>query len=260
MKQIKIFYLTRLLASASFAFHKSALAIISSFGGFIASLGTLLDDYTEAINLQQRAATKSRGLANTAALNEAEKIRDAYLNRFFKMLSDFMISPIADEKTNALTINNEVSRFRGLTNYERNKQTGEVINMLEVMQQPAIKKALTALGMESVVANIDSSNADFEREMEIRINAEAQNEKLIAAQQRKNTENVYALIVQKINALAVVQTTDEIDECIDRLNALIDEYNRTIASMRAGGSGNEKRKKKDTPDNPEQHEQHETDN
>ena len=247
MKQIKSLSLTSLLASASLTYHTTAHTIIAEYGSFIASLGTLFDDYAHAIDLQKRASTKSRGLANTTALNKEDEIRDAYLNRFFKTLSDFMISPIDHEKTNAHTINKEVTRFRGLSNYERNKQTGEVNNMLEILQQPEIKKAITALKMELIVENIRTSNADFETAMNTRINKEAQSENLNAAQQRKATETLYAQVVQKINALAVISTTEEIDDCIDRLNALIEEYNRTIASMRAGGSGNEKRKKKETP-------------
>ena len=114
--------------------------------------------------------------------------------------------------------------------------------------------------MELIVENIGSANAEFEREMTIRINAEAQNENLNAAQQRKHTEGIYLQIVQKINAISVIQPNNETENCTDLINALIDEYNRTIASMRTSGSGNEKRKKKETPNNADQPEHPETDN
>ena len=251
MKQIAVFHLTRLLAAASLEFHNSVLGIVSAFGGVVASLGNLTDQYRDAIELQQRAANKERGLSNTQAINEKDEARDAFLSRFFKAVSDFARSPIADEKAAAQTVNAAVSRFRGLTGYERNKQTGEIRTMLIALRQPAVWDAADVLGLHRLIEQIETANTDFETEMNIRIEAEAQKEKLNFAEQRKATEAVYAQIVQKINAVSVVQPTDETDNCIDRLNALIDEYNRTIASMRAGGTGNESRKKKENPEQPE---------
>ena len=124
--------------------------------------------------------------------------------------------------------------------------------MMIDLRQPAVWDALSVMNLDRLAEQIENANTDFETEMNTRIEGESQKEKLIAAEQRKATEAVYAQIVQKINALSVVQPTAETDNCIDRLNALINEYNRTIASMRAGGTGNESRKKKETPDNPEQ--------
>ena len=248
MKQIITFYLTRLLASASLEYHTTAYNIISAFGNVVSALGKLADDYREAIELQQRAANKHRTLVNTDAIIDKDKLRDAYINRFFKTLNDFLISPVANEKATAKTIFSLVSRFRGVTGYERNKQTGEVRNMVLTLHQPDVWDAADALNMRGIIDQIENANLDFEREMNVRIEGESQKVKLNTAQQRKATEAIYSQIVKKINAVAIVSPTSDTDNCIDRLNALIEEYNRTIASMRTGGTGNEKRKKKVTPE------------
>ena len=247
MKQIVTFYQTRLLASASLEYHTTALNIITGFGSVVSNLGKLTDDYREAIELQQRAANKHRTLVNTNAITEKDKLRDVYISRFFKILNDLLISPVAVEKAAATTIFSVVARFRGVSGYERNKQTGEVRNMILTLKQPDIWDAAGTLNMRLIIEQIENANLEFEREMNIRIEGEAQKVKLNAAQQRKATESIYTQVVQKINAVAVVSPSNETDSCIDRLNALIEEYNRTIASMRIGGTGNEKRKKRVKP-------------
>ena len=246
MKQIKTFGLTNLLASASLEFHNSAHNVISSFGAIVATLGNLITDYQASIQLQQRAGNKDKRLANTRAIAEKDKVRDAYLNRFFKSVSDLLISPVAGEKAAAQIIDDAISRFRGLSGYEMNKQTGEVKNMIITLRQQQIWNAAVQLGLDHLAEQIDSANADFESEMNTRIEDESQKEKLNTSQQRKATEKIYAQIVQKINAVAIVTPSAETDGCIDKLNALIEEYERTISSMRSGGAGNEKRKKKDS--------------
>ena len=45
--------------------------------------------------------------------------------------------------------------------------------------------------------------------------------------------------------MANLMASAETDNCIDQLNALIEQYDRTVSRMRAGGSGNEKLPKKD---------------
>ena len=249
MKKINLFKITRLLAATSLGFHSSAYNIIAMFGGIVGVLGSLMDEYGEAIELQKRASNKRRGLANTHAINEKDKVRDAFLNRFFKLVSDFARSPVAGEKATAQVVNDAVLRFRGLMGYERNKQTGEIGSMMLSLHQPAVWDALCVLRLDHIVEQIEAANADFEAEMNIRIEIESQKEKLVAAKQRKATEAIYTQIVQKINAISILQPTTETNDCINHLNALIKEFSRVIANMRAGGSGNEKRKKKETPDN-----------
>ena len=248
MKQINLFSITKLLASASLEFHNSVCKIIETFSDIVASLGSLVGEYKEAIELQQRAANKDRGLSNTRALKEKDELRDALLSRFFKAASDFARSPIAGEKAAGQTVSDATSRFRGLMGYERNKQTGEVKTMIIALKQPTVWDAADVLNLRPLIGQIEEANTDFETEMNARIESESQKENLNTTEQRKITEGVYAQVVQKINAVSIVSPTTETDDCIDRLNALIEEYNRTIASMRAGGSGNEKRKKKETPD------------
>ena len=245
MKQIINFGITRLLTSASTEFHNAVFNIIFQFPSLVSALGSLVDDYHESISRHQRAANKDKNLANTRAIAEKDKARDTFLQRFFKSVADLARSPIAEEKEAAKTVGEATKRFHGLTTYEMNKQTGEVKNMIITLRQPAVWNAVVVLNLDGLVDRIENANIEFEVEMNTRVESESQKEKLITSKERKAAEAIYAQIVLKINATAVVMPSPETDNCIDLLNALIESYARTISRMRAGGSGNEKRTKKD---------------
>ena len=248
MKKIRTFSLTNLLESASVAFHTSVTAIIAQFATIIGTLGSLLADYKESIDAQQRAGNKDMRLANTRSITEMDKTRDTYLRRLFKYVADFLRSPDATEKANAQVVSDAISRFRGLMEYEMNKQTVEMQNMLTVLHTNPVMQAAIDLGLTDLVNKIADANAWFQGEMDARVMDESKKEKLNTKEQRKITEGIYLQIFDKINAMANLMPSTETDNCIDQMNALIDQYARIIAHMRSGGSGNEKLPKKGEDD------------
>ena len=244
MKKIRTFSLTALLESASVAFHSSLAAIIAPFATIVSTLGSLLPDYNASIETQQRAGSKDVRLANTRSIAEMDKTRDTYLRRFFKYVAELLRSPDATEKANAQIVNDAIARFRGLMDYEMNKQTVEVQNMTTALRANNVMQAVDDLALTDLVDKIADANTWFQGEMDARVMDESKKEKLNTVQQRKTTEGLYAQIIEKINAMANLMPTAETDECIDQINALIDQYARIITHMRAGGSGNEKLPKK----------------
>ena len=245
MKKIRTFSLTHLLESASVAFHSAVVEIVSLSSTIVSSLGSLLTDYKASIETQQRAGNKDPRLANTRSIAEMDNVRDAYLKRLFKYIADFMRSPIEAEKENAQMVSDTLKRFEGLMSYEMNKQTVEVQKMITVLRTDPEMQAVADLGLTDLVDKIDEANTSFQDEMNVRIMDEAKKEKLNTIVQRKITEGIYTQIFEKINAMAIIMPPAATDDCIDQLNALVDQYARIIAHMRANGSGNEKLPKKE---------------
>ena len=251
MKKIRTFKMTGLLASASVAFHSSVATIVATFKTIVSTLGTLLPDYNAAIETQQRAGNKDVRLSNTRPIKEMDKSRDTYLRRLFKYAADFLRSPNEAEKSNAVIVNDAIGRFRGLVNYEMNKQTVEVQNLIAVLRAQPVAQAVKDLGITALVDTIADTNAFFQDAMDTRIMDESKKENLQAAAQRKTTETLYTQIADKINAMANLMPSAETDECIDQLNALADQYASNVSRMRAGGSGNEKLPKTPKIEEPE---------
>ena len=178
-------------------------------------------------------------------------MRDAYISRLFKSVKDLMRSPTDLEKSNAEVIWDAISQYSGLTGYEMNKQTGVVRNMLNVLAVPEVDAAVQTLRLDLLVKQIEDANNEFAVEMNVRVEGEAEKLKITASEQKNLTNKSYAQVVQKINAVAVVSPTPDTDEFIDKMNALVEEYQRVIKNMQPGGSGNEKGKGKKEEDTSE---------
>ena len=244
MKKIKTIRLTSLLASASVEFHSVILGILMPYRTSIVQIQSLLERYQTAISLQQLAGNKNPKLSNTREIAEKDKARDLLMNRFFKTVKDFLRSPIEEEKRLAQILYDEVSRFEGISSYEKNKETGEIKKFLSAIQPSNIWDAICGLRMDYLIDQIIGANNEFDVAMNTRAIGESQKTTLNAAEQRKITESIYLELVEMINALALVSPSAKIDECIDQINVQIEEYERVIAHMQKGGSGNESIAKK----------------
>ena len=251
MKQIKSFGIARLLIAACAEFHTSVVKMISAVPSIVTFLGSLFPEYQQATDELQQAIGGSSRLVNTRKLAEKDKARDAYISRLFKSVKDLMRSPTNWEKEKAELIWDAISQYDGLTGYEMNKQTGMVRNMLSALAVPEVEEAVRTVRLDLLLRQIADSNNEFATEMNVRVEGEAKKDKTNAREQSHLTNKVYAQVVQKINAIAIVSPTADTDEFIDKMNALVEEYQRVIKNMRPGGSGNEKGKGKNEEDTSE---------
>ena len=95
--------------------------------------------------------------------------------------------------------------------------------------------AIRLLDLNGLVTQIEQYNNNVYELMVGRIETESKKTKI----------NTLAEVVICINTAAISPDTD-VDELVERTNALIEEYRRVISRMQPGGPGNEKggRKKK----------------
>ena len=248
MKTIKKFGLTKLLVAACIEFHDSVVSIISTIPAIVSALGDTLGEYKDKIVALKSAANKETRLTNTRAVTEKDNVRDALLSRFFKYVTDYLKSPLDNEKSAAQTIEDTISRFRGLVKYEMNKETGEIKSMIDSLRPQPVANALLTLGLDSLVQKIEDANNDFISEMTARVDGEAKKSKLNTREQQSAARIAFDNVTKKINAIAILTPSADSDKCIDQINALIDAYDRTISHMRSGGAGNESLPKKDVED------------
>ena len=245
MKQIEKFGVSKLLVASSLEFHDSAESRIRIYPSIVTTLGATFTNYAASINDQRTAANKDTRLVNTEQIHEVDSVRDPLVRRLFRNVDDFSRSPITDEKTNGKIIKNKIERFRGLADYEMSKETTEIKNMIIVLREQEVMTAVTALELEGLILKIEDANNAFIDAMTKRIDGESGKVKLNTAEMRKITEACYAEVILKINAFAIATPSEDLDKCIDSMNALVEQYERIVSRMRSGGSGNEKLPKKD---------------
>ena len=153
-------------------------------------------------------------------------------------------SPLPEENAAGTILWNAISPYDGIADYEINKETALVKGMLGVLRTPEATTAIRELNLYNLIAQIEQYNNEVEALMAERIDKEAGKPNVNTSTQRKEANNLYNDVVQRINATATLNPSENVDELVARTNALIEAYRRVASQMRPGGSGNEKVKKK----------------
>ena len=244
MVQIKTFPLTRLLDGAIAEFHNAFIPIVLAYDLNKLSIHSIFPKYEVSVEKLNKAISKSPRLANTQKIAKADAYRDRVIKRFFKLVKDMRKSPIPEENAAGTTLWNAVSPYDGVAGYELNKETALVKDMLYELQKPKATEAIRALNLYNTVTQIGQYNNEVEALMAERVETESGIEKINTLEQRKEANALYTEVVQYINATAILNFDADIDELVERTNALIEEYRRVISRMQPGGTGNEKGGKK----------------
>ena len=259
MKQIKSISLSHLLVASHYEFHQSVVRLITTATPAVLHIDTQFPPYKEAVVLELEIINRNQYLANTQKLEELDTLRDALLSRLFTQIDMAARSPIATEREAGEKLRIGVSPYRGIAKNEYTKETAQMRGLLRDLGQDEYTEAIDTLTLGPVVQQLRQTNNQFSAAMEERVATEAtrtQNQlDITTPQQRKVVDELYKNLILIVNSFAVAMPAAEIDNFIDLMNALTDQYKRVIASQRPGGSGNEKgggKKDDETPETPEE--------
>lgn len=242
MYQIKSFSISHLLVGASYQFHDTTVRLIIQSTPEALHLEELFPQYKTEVDKYMLAINKSKRLANTKEITEADNARDYYLRMFFKIVKTLQKDPV-DNNTGDL-LWSVISPYEGIWNNEINKQTSQAKGLLRDIKDSIKEDILEEVGLLKYFFNIENFNKEVEYQMELRIKDEAVKESVNTKQQAKAVELIYAQIVKVVNAFAIASPSEAVEKFIQLQNANVDEYKRVISGMRPGGSGNEKGGKK----------------
>ena len=254
MKQIQKFSTSPLLVAACAEFHNEMLTLIVAVALDVLRIEDLFPEYELQVSKLNLTVNKSQKLANTRSIIEYDHIRDRLIGRFFKQVKDLKNSPLAGEKQLGEILWDAISQYEGMAKNERNKETNEIRGMLRDLDVHELNEAVLNANLGTLRDQIRDNNDEFSNLMSGRNEAETQKDKLYATELRKEAANLYDQIVLRVNAVAILNTIEEVDAFIDRVNTLIEAYRRVISHMRPGGTGNEKinkKKKTETEENEE---------
>ena len=244
MKQIKSISLTHLLVASHYEFHQSVVRLIVAATPEVLHIETQYPAYLAAVNLELQIINRNQYLTGTQKLEELDAQRDALLSRLYTQIDMAARSPIAEEKAAGEALRIIVSPYRGIARNEYTKETAQLRGLMRDLGTDAAAAHIDTLLAGPVVQKLRQANNQFAAAMEERVATEAtraQNQvDVTTGQQRKVVDELYKNLVLIVNSFAVAMPAAAIDEFIDLVNALLDQYKRVIASQRPGGSGNEK--------------------
>ena len=201
------------------------------------AMGQVWTAYTAAYDAFDDAFAQAKKWAQTADLEDLDKLRDAALSAFLNALKAMMASPNANKAAAAKTLTFIRDKYTISGSDEYMKETTIISQMVQEMETTAAAQ-LTATGLDDWLLDLKQKNEAFLAKMNERTEAQAGQQKGIVREKRLLCEAAYRNVVKLINAMAICEVPAgySFGTIIDLVNAEIEHY-RQILARKGGGSG-----------------------
>ena len=180
--------------------------------------------YAQKIEEESRIVNRQTAMASTVDVSAADRQRDSAVGVIMNLTNAHTTSIIAEKADAAKKLRQLLAPYKGIGNHAYQKETAEINGMVAVLTTGDGATYAATLGMDDEVDALMQANAAFEE-------AYARNQEeaaTLAALQSVDTKELraqvdalYQQIVLTVNAVAVLQPTDEVTAFIQKVNGII---------------------------------------
>ena len=218
--------------SEHFQFITEVRDLIQKYGADKLAIEELAAEFALCFKNEDEAIKKIVKSAITADIEAADQTRDIT----FRGLADTVKTALKhfDPTVAAAARRLQVvfDTYGNLAQKPLNEETADIYNLLQEINGKYAADKLAA-GIDKWALKLEADNKAFDELVKARNADTASITQLNAKQCRAETDRVYYEIVERINALIIVNGEKSYADFVNRLNAFIDKYNNTIA-QRAG--------------------------
>lgn len=228
--------------------HNQILGLILATGAESLHVEKLLPEYQQLVETENSLVRRATAYVSTTSLQEMDENRDNAVGVIINVVNAFTTSTIESKRKAAQALDAMLAPYKGITHHTYRSETREVNGMVSVLQSDAASAHITTLGLDAEVEELVLKNAQFDVVMKQKQSEEAARtpqRELSTDEVRAAVDSKYMEIIQVVNAYAVIQPTEEIEQFIIELNAILRLVEQDIA--RSGA-----KKKEDKPTDPTQ--------
>lgn len=215
--------------------------------------------YAQKIEEESRIVNRQTAMASTVDVSAADRQRDSAVGVIMNLTNAHTTSIIAEKADAANKLRQLLAPYKGIGNHAYQKETAEINGMVAVLTTGDGATYAATLGMDDEVDALMQANAAFEE-------AYARNQEeaaTLAALQSVDTKELraqvdalYQQIVLTVNAVAVLQPTDEVTTFIQKVNGIIYKAEQEMGTSTAskplpGTPGTGESGGTDTPTDPD---------
>jgi hypothetical protein len=201
-------------------FTAEALSIVELFVQFL----KLYADADVAIEIVRKSP-------ETEKMTEADRLRDQTFHGLNATIRAAVhhFDPKNSEAASRLII--LFDSYGNLAQKAPNEETAGIYNLIQELKG-AYEVYISTLGLSRWVDELEARNYEYEQLVKARYEEVAERPKLRVKQIRNELDGVYRQIVERIEALSIVEGPERYTPFIDRINVLITQYNNVVAQRR----------------------------
>ena len=243
--------LTRLLNNQHLTFHREFEALITEKNATTLDVATAFTAYQAAIEAEDAAMMKVVKSAITDEKEAADMRRDELLTGSFELIrvttKHFDATKCAAAKRLAALL----STYQGSDRAEYNDETSRIRNYIQELRSEKYTADATAIGLTEWIEPLEEANEACAT-LADQYNTE-QRDKNAAGKVRTlrlATDKAYRALVERINALTLLNGDEKYADLITRWNTRIDAYRNAISRRLGSGAGGSTGSGDNTPTEP----------
>ena len=180
--------------------------------------------YAQKIEEESRIVNRQTAMASTVDVSAADRQRDRAVGVIMNLTNAHTTSIIAEKADAANKLRQLLAPYKGIGAHAYQKETAEINGMVAVLTTGDGATYAATLGMDDEVDALEQANAAFE-EAYTRDQEEAATlaalQSVDTKELRAQVDALYQQIVLTVNAVAVLQPTDEVTAFIQKVNGII---------------------------------------
>lgn len=222
----------RLRNDEHFQFHTEFRDLVIKHGAEGLKIQSQFAEYLPRYEREDEGIKKINKSAITAEIQKADKARDEIWSGMTKMSAAALKHFDPDVQKAAQRLKVVFDTYGNLSKKPLNEQTSAVYNILQELQGKYAAD-VAAVGIEQWAAELQVRNNAFGALMKDRFDETALRTDVVLKEARSALDEIYRTIIERINALAVVEGVAGYEQFIRGFNAVIDKYAEALA-RRAG--------------------------
>jgi len=175
-------------------------------------LEALAPGYKECIDREAECVNRVTKSASTAQLEAKDKERDKTLQFIYSMNGSYKVCPDETLRTPALLVDSVLRAYD------------------KIYAKADVSEALKTLHLDTYVAQLKTLNDAYKALDITRTDEYSARVKTDTTKARKATDETLDLIIQRVNAYAVLEPTEAINAFIDTVNQIFRKYKNLIAA------------------------------
>lgn len=231
MKKIKPISLPKLSNGTHYAFHYEMLERLNGDAKVKSKVADELKAYEKAFKEEERLLALSRKSFLTDEIKEADSVRDNAYTLFRNAVKTFVKIPEEKMRSAGQRLWQALKDYNIDVRAPFYKQTGLMTKLLKELESK-YKAEVEELNLGSLVEIMRGSNDTLRKAIYKRNDEKSEKLPGAAKAARKEVDDAYKAVVERINALVVVERTTEYNPCIDGMNGLIDYQRKQPADAK----------------------------
>lgn len=229
-KQIGTINRTKLSNSAHTGMNTEIYDRILVFTVPVLHLENLAPGYKECIDRESQCVNRISKSVTTDELVAKDAERDKTFQFITSMVATYLVCPDAVMQAAAKQLDAVLRAYKNLYSKAYSEETAMIDGLLNDMEANELKAAATTLNLTTYFTQLKTQNQEYKTLDASRTDEYASHVKTDTSKARKATDETLDLIVQRVNAFAVIEPTDEINNFIDIVNQIYRKYKDLIAA------------------------------